>query len=153
MICGGHGVDCEARRSALVVVRRGALRGALCAVWCGGLPRGVGSRSAEALVAPKNFESWFCNKQCAPRGGRSSPLSVSAGRADALTRRGALMFHVKQRRSLSGVVVLKRALAIQTKGLIRVVATRGFVRRTLARVSGEGLAPPRKILRVSFAIN
>lgn len=63
------------------------------------------------------------------------------------------MFHVEQRRSLSGVVVLRRAPAIQTFGLIRVVATRGFVRRTLACGSGEGLAPPRKILRVSFAIN
>ena len=149
----GHGVDCEARRSALVVMRRGALPGALRAVWRGGLPRGVGSRSAEALVAPKNFESWFCNKQCAPRGERSSPPSVSAVRADTLTRRGALMFHVEQRRSLSGVVVLGCAPAIQTFGLIRVVATRGCVRRTLARGSGEGLAPPRKILRVSFAIN
>lgn len=113
----------------------------------------MGSRSAEALVASENFGLWFCNKQCAPRGERSSPPSVSAGRADTLTRRGALMFHVKQRRSLSGVVVLKRAPAIQTFGLIRVVATRGFVRRTLACGSGEGLAPPRKILRVSFAIN
>lgn len=54
------------------------------------------------------------------------------------------MFHVEQRRSLSGVVVLKRAPAIQTKGLIRVVATRGFVRRTLARGGGEGSPRPEK---------
>lgn len=57
---------------------RGALPRALRAVWRGGLRRGMGSRSAEALVTPKNFESWFCNKQRAPRGERSSPLSVSA---------------------------------------------------------------------------
>lgn len=141
MVCGGRRADCGACRSARWAKGRGAPHTALRAVWRGGLPRGEGLAGRGALVASENFGWWFCNKQRALRGELRSPPSVSAWRADALIRRGALMFHVKQRRSLSGVVVLWRAPAIQTFGLIRVVATRGCVLRTLPRGSGEELDP------------